>query len=438
MIDPTADPAWNRLLAAARRSLERSGGSLDATVSLTGPDDAERHLIIGITGIHRASTVSRLTVRLSEMDAYLRGACDSDLTAVLGGSLRDRPAERRAENAAREDLLRQAERCVHAGSDWYAGWLADVQRDGILTRLLRAGRSLAPVVTVLDALPAADEPMPVFAERLLNDTKALADPTLRTLLVRAITRWRDIDAPANAEAERLLWESVGVIPDDLASQVLVLNLPATGGLIGGWLTQAADAGIPIRLTLHQLRLHPLSPDVERIFITENPAVLRAACALGPSAPAVICTEGVASAAAHRLLGYHTTATLWWRNDFDWAGVRMTAAALARYPNARPWRMTADDYRTAASTSIGQPLLGTPAATPWEPDLATAMSATGRSVMEERILATLVADLKSPSRLAAIDANRPPEHGRHPEWPRPAQGAPQHLANGTNGAQAGGT
>lgn len=395
LIEPAHDPAWARLLPAARRSLERTGGSLNTSISLVAPDDAERLLIIGITGVHRSAAVGRLTIRLSELDTYLRQAHGRDLASIVGGSLRDRPAERRQETRSRHTVVAQASGCRHAEAEWFGQWLSGIQRDGTITRLVRAGRDLDSALRVLDALPAADEPMPAFAERLLGDTKALGEPALRNLLVRAMAIWQGCGMPANAEQERELWEAVGVIPDDLASQVLVLNLPADGGLVGGWLTEAARAGVPMRLTLHQLRLHPLVFVPGRIFVTENPAVLRAACALGSSAPAMICTEGVASAAAHRLLGQATSATLWWRNDFDWAGVRMTAAALSRYPNARPWRMTAADYRAADGS--GQPLLGTPTATPWDPPLCAEMIATGRSVMEERLLPDLLDDLRMPAR-----------------------------------------
>lgn len=41
---------WRRLLAAARRRLERTGGRLDTTVTLSTPTDDERLFIIGITG----------------------------------------------------------------------------------------------------------------------------------------------------------------------------------------------------------------------------------------------------------------------------------------------------------------------------------------------------------------------------------------------------
>jgi uncharacterized protein (TIGR02679 family) len=396
--DPNQDPAWSRLLASARRSLERNGGSLAGSISLTAPTEPERLLVIGITGVHRAAGVGRLALRLTDIDAYLRGVTGRGLTAMFDPALRNRRAERDAEATARLSMLAAASRCKHHGEAWFQRWCDDIQRDGTLTRLVRTGRDLTPTLRVLDALPADDEPMPAFADRLFGDTKALAEPALRGLLTKAIALWHGIEVPSNAEGERTLWELVGVIPDDLASQVLVLNLPADGGLVGGWLTQAAQAGVPIRLTLHQLRLCPLSITVKHIYVTENPAVLRAACSAGSAAPAMVCTEGVPSAAVHRLLGQATSATLWWRNDFDWAGVRMTAAALSRYPNARPWRMSVADYRSTAGS--GQPLVGTPARTAWDEQLQTEMRVTGRSVMEERLLPVLLSDLRAGPRQRA--------------------------------------
>jgi uncharacterized protein (TIGR02679 family) len=200
---------------------------------------------------------------------------------------------------------------------------------------------------------------------------------------------------SGAEQERALWELAGVVPDDLASQVLVLGVPASGGVLGEWLTSAAAAGVPFRLTLHQLRLAPLILDCDEVFVCENPAVLRAAAAR-PSRP-LVCTEGVPSVAVHALLRAARAGTrIWWRNDFDWTGVRLTAAALGRYPDAVAWRMAATDYADAASTGV--PLLGTPAATPWDPQLASAMRKNGRAVMEERLLGELLGDLHAgPSR-----------------------------------------
>ena len=43
-----------------------------------------------------------------------------------------------------------------------------------------------------------------------------------------------------------------------------------------WLTDAAARGIPLRVTLQQLTALPVRARVERVFVCENPAVLRAA------------------------------------------------------------------------------------------------------------------------------------------------------------------
>jgi len=388
MTELLGDPGWQRLLAAARRSLERTGGGLDGTVSLSAPTDAERLVVIGVTGVHRPASVGRLTVRLAELDEHLRAAYGDGLVAALG-PLRDRPGERRREAVGRDAVLSFAAECRHAGTAWYQEWIDGLRRDGTLTRIVRGGLPFPDVVTVLDALPAADEPLPALAERVLGDTKALADGFVRGLVLRALAGWHGMSTASGAEQERALWELAGVVPDDLASQVLVLGVPATGGVVGEWLTSAATNGVPFRVTLHQLRLAPLILDCDEVFVCENPAVLRAAAAR-PSRP-LVCTEGVPSVAVHALLRAARAGTrIWWRNDFDWTGVRLTAAALRRYPTAAAWRMAATDYAHAASTGV--PLLGSPAATPWDPDLAAAMRQSGRAVMEERLLGELLDDL----------------------------------------------
>ncbi|GAA4719266.1 TIGR02679 family protein [Phytohabitans rumicis] len=401
MTDLLGDPGWARLLAAARRSLERTGGSLDGSVSVTAPTEAERLVVIGVTGTHRSAGAQRLTVPLAELDAFLRATHAIGLADILSADkpLRDRPGELKQEVQARDAALAAARRGRHGTAGWYEEWLDGLRRDGTLTRIVRAGLPFRNVIRVLDALPAADEPMPVFAERVLDDTKALADGAVRGLVLRALAAWQGIPAPTNSEEERALWESAGVVPDDLASQVLVLNLPAAGGLVGSWLDQARLAGIPMRVTLHQLRLAPLRLACDEIFVCENPAVLRAATAtLGARTKPLVCTEGTPSAAAHRLLGYAPHARIRWRNDFDWSGIRLTAGALRRYPRAVPWRMTSADYLGAAGS--GPALLGVPAQSPWDPSLSAAMGRVGRAVMEERLLDDLLADLalgQDPSR-----------------------------------------
>lgn len=391
MTGPLTEPGWERLLSAARRSLERTGGALAGAITLAAPTDDERRVVIGITGVHRPVTAARLAIRLSDLDDYLRQATGTGLIDTLATTapLRNRPAEIRQATTARDALLDRARDSPLHGAAWFEVWLDGLRRDGTLTRLSSDTTVFTNALTILAALPADDEPMPVFTERLLGDTKALATGPLRGLVLRALTARLDMEVPGGAEGERALWEAAGVVPDDLASQVLILGVTAQGGLVAGWLSQAAEARIPLRITLHQIRTGPLIIPHDEIFVCENPAVLRAATALAHSRP-LVCTEGVPSAAVHALLARAETAVVRWRNDFDWTGVRVTATALRRYPGARPWRMGAEDYLPSAGT--GPPLVGTPTDTPWQPKLGHAMLAQGRLVTEERLLAQLLADL----------------------------------------------
>ena len=90
---------------------------------------------------------------------------------------------------------------------------------------------------------------------------------------------------------------------------------------------------------------------------ENPAVLRAAAArLGPRSAPLVCSEGVPSTACWRLLGAAAGTDVLWRNDFDWAGLRITGAAVHRVA-ARPWRMGEADYAAALATGDSEPLRG---------------------------------------------------------------------------------
>ncbi|MFI6356782.1 TIGR02679 family protein [Streptomyces sp. NPDC050743] len=411
--DELRGEGWTRLLAAARRRLERTGGALDGDIGLTAPGEAERRTVIGITGRYRPETVKRLAIPLRDLDGYLYDRYGTGLLQTLGrlhGPLRDRPAERADEQARREQALTSAHSSRLAGQGWFAAWLDRIAADGTLTRLVRRGDAplLDAAVRVLERMADDGEripgpavgalPLPVLAEWATGDTKALVPGTpLEQLVLRALARRAGDDAavPRDRAGRRALWESAGAIADDLASQVLVLNIGAEGDtVVCDWLRDAADFGIPFRLTLHQLATDPVVPAARIVFVCENPAVLRAAAGeLQDTAAALVCTEGVPSAACHKLLGdaVRAGARLHWRADFDWAGLRITAGAVARH-DARPWRMTAADYTAALGEGESTPLAGPPAASPWDPGLALAMEASGSAVMEERLLPALLSDL----------------------------------------------
>lgn len=395
---PVADhPGWRRLLTAARRRLEQNGGELNGTVSLSQPDDAERRVIIGITGRHRPTGVGSVRVRLSDIDAAVRSVSGRGLAELLSSAspLRNRPAERATEARERAAALdATAQRCPrYRNEPWFLEWLEQLAADGTATRLVRRaeGELLEDAAEVLRRLPAADLPLPVLAEKATGNTKALSGTPLAGLVLRALALRQGTPAATSPEDRRALWEGAGVIVDDLASQVLVLNVRAPENhVVANWLNAAADNGIPFRLTLHQLRLFPTTVR-GNVSVCENPAVLRAAARdLAASCATLLCTEGQPLAACHALLR-GVQGQVRWRGDFDWTGLRTTAMAIERYA-AAPWRMGANDYTAALATGDSEPLKPPPTHSPWDPALAVALTASGRAVMEERLIPDLLHDL----------------------------------------------
>jgi uncharacterized protein (TIGR02679 family) len=377
---------WRRLLAAARRRLAKTGGEVTGSIALAGPSDEESRVVTRVTG--RQESSRRPVVSLRELDAALRGAYGAGLCRALAWL--DGPG--RPEDV--RSALAEAMRCRYADEGWFAGWLGALTRDGTVGRLVRQGRGDLPgwAAAVLDRLPARDVPLPVLAEWATGDATALSGTPLASLVMGALVLWQGAPPPAGRADEHRIWRDAGVVPDDLASQVLVLGLRAREEhTVARWLDDAAAAGMPFRLTLQQLMAAPVTPRDRQIFVCESPVVLRAAAAEG-GAP-LVCTEGRVSAACDRLLRAATGARIHWRNDFDWPGVRMTAAATDRYA-AVPWRMGAGDYADALAAGGGEPLGGSRTTTPWDPGLADTMARERRAAREEWLLPALLSDLRS--------------------------------------------
>jgi uncharacterized protein (TIGR02679 family) len=399
---------YRRLLDAARRSLERTGSDLTRTVTVKTPDDKERRAIIGITGQYRAEGVSMLAVSLTDLDHAVREATGHDLAWLLeriGPPLRDRPAERARLNGGREAAIRSAEKSFLSTRGWYQSWLAELAADGTVTKLVNtdeteqlrlAARVLEWVEPRMD-LKAAPTQLAELAATITGDTKTLNHgTTLATLVLRALALRLGAGRAKTTEERRDLWDRNGIIVDDLASRVLVLNLAAEGKGLGEWLTSAKAHGTPFYVTLHQLVSMPVTVGHEqRVYVCENPAVLRRAAAeLGAAGQPLICTEGQPSTAFHRLARTVAAAggTLSYHGDFDWPGIAIATAVITRHA-ARPWRFSTSDYLFAVGQGAGSvSLAGTPQPTPWDRPLAEAMSAQGRVVYEESVADHLIADL----------------------------------------------
>ncbi|MEU3189058.1 TIGR02679 family protein [Streptomyces sp. NPDC006992] len=387
--------AW--LVDRIRRRLAREE-PLTGVVSLSGPTAEQREAAERLLGRAPRGGGS-LSVRLEAVDGILRrsGVSPSGLVAAvtaLGGPVLPRSLTREAEARA----WQHAYAPLTGLPAEFDAWAAQLRAAGTVRRLARspehARALLEAAVAALRDLPVAPPvSLPVFAARTLGSAHALDDGTpLATLVLSGARALNDIpDGQGGAERRREMWQSVGLLKDDVSSTVLVLNLRGTPAL--DW---HADAGEPAVLTLRQLaRQRTPAQSADAVRVCENPAVVSAAAERhGPACRPLVCLQGQPSAAALTLLRtFHTDGTtLRYHGDFDWGGLRIAATLLGQVP-WRPWRYTAADYREAAARSPRAPALtGTPADSPWDTDLAAALAEVSVRIEEESVLEDLLTDL----------------------------------------------
>lgn len=398
------DTAW--LLARARRRLER-GHPLTGSVTHSGPTDAERAAVARLLG-RPSRTGTALTVRWEAVDDVLRrsGAHPSglaDAVTVLGGPLRDLPAEVARQTAAWQAAMAPLDAVVDECPE-LSEWAERLRRSGAVRRLVGtpedAGLLVGRLATVLRELPAPGDQIGRFAERLLGDAHGLdADRPLTTLVLGAARCLGGLPGGSGSTWRREVWAAVGLLVDDLSATVLTLRLPGHAlSPTGRALEQLGAAGQPAVVTLRQLATGGRwYGDVDDLVVSvcENPFVVGlAADRLGADSSPLVCAGGQPGAAAVRLLRDLAAAgaRLRYHGDFDWGGIRIGNFLTGRFP-LTPWRFDAASY-LAEVRPTGRPLTGTPVDAAWDPALREAMTAHGHTVEEERVADALVADLDS--------------------------------------------
>jgi uncharacterized protein (TIGR02679 family) len=398
--------AW--LVQRARDRLE-AGRPLLGTVTLPAATSDQRRAVERLTGRAARSGVS-LSVSLMEVDRILRdsGAAPGGLAEAvtrLTGPLRDLTRDR-ADLAAAWSAAFGALDAVVGGRADLVQWRAWLDATGVVRRLAPepavAQLLLAQVAAVLRWLPSRGVPVGRLAAECCGDAHALDDGRpVGTLVLSAVRALAGLPfaAEGTADSRRAAWAAMGVHLDELSSLALCLGLPGdTRTALGRTLASCREAGQPTVLTLRQLRCHDEPISVARVWICENPVVVAAAAdELGTRCQPLVCVGGQPSAAGWRLLGLLAVggAEFGYHGDFDWGGVRIANAVRHRV-NWRPWRYDHVAYR--AALAVGHPLaalgglLGEPAATPWDPELAAAMRRLNLRVEEELTLDTLLQDL----------------------------------------------
>ncbi|WP_307851331.1 TIGR02679 domain-containing protein [Nocardiopsis sp. MG754419] len=286
-LDHFRGPHYRALLERARRELERRDGQARGGFTLKGLDEQDVAHVHGLLGTEPGRVSDQVRVDLAVLDATLRdgyGIGLGDLLERVGPPLRLKSKVEEERSRLRSRILAPALASHLHETDWFRAWLEDPRTRGAITQRVTSADTdgLGRAVRVLETIDAHDTGttpllLPNLAVRVTGDTKALNnDRPLATLVLAALSARSAQERPETAEERRALWEAYDVVQDDLASRVLVLNLPARGPVLGSWMNEAAEHGLPLQVTLQQLVRFPPEPSARVIHVCENPAVLRQA------------------------------------------------------------------------------------------------------------------------------------------------------------------
>jgi uncharacterized protein (TIGR02679 family) len=399
--------AW--LVLRARDRLE-AGRPLTGTVTLPAATQEQRRAIERLTG-RAARSGASLSVSLTDVDRILRdsGAAPGGLAEAvtrLTGPLRDRNRERADLAAEWEAAFASLDAAVD-GRDELAPWRAWLDATGVVRRLApdpdQARLLLAQAAAVLRRLPSGSIPIGRLAAECCGDAHALDNGRpVGTLVLSAVRALAGLPfaTEGTADSRRFAWSAVGVHLDELSSLVLCLGLPGdTRTALGRALASCREVGQPAVLTLRQLRCHDEPLRAAGVRICENPVVVAAAAdELGARCQPLVCVGGQPSAAGWRLLELLAAggAVFGYHGDFDWGGVRIAGAVHNRM-TWRPWRYDHVAYQAAVAAhplAVFSGLVGEPASTPWDPELAGTMRHHSLRIEEELTLDTLLQDLSS--------------------------------------------
>jgi uncharacterized protein (TIGR02679 family) len=283
---------------------------------------------------------------------------------------------------------------------------------------ITAASLLDQAFALLKRLPVHPVPLSVFAATHCGSAHALDDSTsLGRIMLKLLAKQTVNDTlQKKAVKRRQIWESVGIVTDELSSTVLTLNLPATGHTLTDRLLQDHQrCGMPVRLTFRHLRLHrptftSQSNDRDsRIYICENPSILaEAANRIGANCPPMVCVEGQPSLACWVLLEQLCSRgfRLAYHGDFDWGGIRIANKLYAAF-GFEPWRFTSASHRIRSRHH--RELRSPEAEAWWDRTLSETIRIAGVSVEEESAIEELLADLTDFSRLHTTTN----EKTRHP-------------------------
>ena len=391
-----ADPGLATLWGAVRQRHDRGDGAMPGTIRMPVIEPRCEPAVAALIG---RSPTSRLDV--SELEAGLvRLGLGHDLDSALTllGCPPDPAKRKRSEARARARQARQAlESALERWPEtWAAHWGQDMLRSGLLSGL-DGGEVAALLGNVRRLIDARADPLArtasrtEFAAQLFGSAHSLDRQT--KLAAAAERALRHVVGLSESAVEgRALWEAAGIAADSVSAPALTWGLrPLGASPLASMLGCAADAGLPMHVSLRALRQHQVevAPGTP-ILVVENPSVVESA-ADASAVFGLVCTNGNPTSTVTELIDQLAAsgADLRYHGDFDAAGIAICRRMRDR--GCTPWMMSAADYRQAVQRAAarGVPLPHDSAAagpTPWDPTLEAEFDGGRRIVHEEFVAA----------------------------------------------------
>lgn len=421
LVGRLGSPECRPLLDRLRRRLER-GEPLTGSLRLNRLSDSERQRIKELTA--SGSRGAAVTVDIDAFHSVVRNtgrfrSLQEVVELALGRPVVNRRADKEQLAAQWRAFWLHAEARIVDDQDFNAagsvfnpqvlqkclrdlkrGWLRRItRRDPLLAEKL-LGESFA----LLKRLPQEPQPLAIFAAEQTGDAHSLdSSQPLGRLMIKWIASAHSMERAGVRWPvwRRRIWESVGIVTDELSTSVLVLNLPVSTALPDATLTdtvlqQHAAAGMPCRITFRHLRLQPPSFDRTdqrlELFVCENPSVIAAAADyLGVRCPPMVCVEGQPNLTCWSVLRrlHHSGYRINYHGDFDWGGLRIANQIFEAF-TFQPWRFAAADHKVVSNQH--RPLKPPESDAIWDPELANAIRESEVAVEEESVIDLLLSDL----------------------------------------------
>lgn len=404
MSEPTipaslADPGLSSLWNAVRQRLDLSSAAVRGTIRMPR---IEPRCVPAVAALIGRSPTARLD--LGELEAGLiRLGVGSDLDSAL--ELLGCPADHAlAKRREARDAARDARRAVLSELDgwpepWAAGWGHDLIRSGLLNGLDAAAAAslLADVRKFLDARGRLAGRIALRVEsaaQLFGSAHALDRQTkLAAAIERALKN--SLGPEGDALEGRALWEAAGIAPDSVSAPALTWGLrPLGASPLAKMLTAAADASLPVHVSLRALRTHRIEvAEGTPVLVVENPSVIEHA-ADGSVSLGLVCTNGNPTSAVVELVDQLAASgvDLHYHGDFDAAGIAICRRMADR--GCTPWMMSTLDYLEAVERAgtQGVPLphdSASAGSTPWDPALEAEFDGRRCVVHEELVVAEVL-------------------------------------------------